>query len=300
MRDLQRGTLVLIPYGAARTQVAIIDKPHATRRGVVMVRTFKETSNSWSARTRAVEVSAVAELPEEDPRAVKAREAHAEPSDCECDDPDCSLPLGRCCVCGTPCTAGYGTELCAGCIPKVAQLYEAERRTDPHLDGPGWFIANGFEIQRCDSRGRFADDEEAAAHVLAQVAPPVSSPPAIARTPEQHLADIREAIAAALPSTEGLQADDAVAALIDRNTQLRFTQREDDRPPLAPLSSSDVGLVLQALREKASGDRAAASELEDHATRLKDQLERQAEHALQLADIIEDAAGVATVTVFRR
>lgn len=171
---------------------------------------------------------------------------------CDCDKPDCSLPPGRCAICGNPCDAcHYGTEICARCVRVVEAFYEVERRADPHPEGPGWFLANhcsdgSAHIERDDCQGRYPDDEAAAAAVVEQLASPVSNPP--------------ERAHALTPGTS------------------------------RPLSSSETGLVVGGLRDKARLDRVAAGAVDEPRTRAH--LEHQALQADALAHEIEAGSGL--------
>lgn len=107
---------------------------------------------------------------------------------CDCADPACELPTGRCFLCGSPSerangTAGDRIEFTIGtcCYRKVKKLHDRDPRLDenccrPDDDGfddvgcPGRAPFNGdgetyAEIQRCDECGRFESDDDAAAHV---------------------------------------------------------------------------------------------------------------------------------------
>jgi hypothetical protein len=100
---------------------------------------------------------------------------------CDCDNPACGLPRGRCAMCGSPCSASHcGTEVCPGCVCAVADFYEMERIGEP--DGPGWqlagFAEDGSAHIECDPRrALFPDDEAAGADVVGRIA----LPPAPAR-----------------------------------------------------------------------------------------------------------------------
>lgn len=95
---------------------------------------------------------------------------------CDCDDPACGLPRGRCAICGRPCGANhFGTEVCPGCVRAVAAFHELERAGHP--DGPGWRLAGvardgSAHIERDPSRVLFPDDEAAGADVVGRVALP--------------------------------------------------------------------------------------------------------------------------------
>lgn len=88
--------------------------------------------------------------------------------------------VGRCGLCGDL-TGGrcvFGYELCDTCIDDAEAAWTDDRRTtlrsmlasgyDPGAaddHAPGWGIFNDGEIQRYDEAGRFADDQDALAHV---------------------------------------------------------------------------------------------------------------------------------------
>lgn len=89
---------------------------------------------------------------------------------CPCDNPDCTLPAGRCYLCGNPVlhASTSGTEVCAACVGAVEAAYQAERL--PHaVTTPGWLVVeldDGVDcVQADDDMNRFENDEEAAEHV---------------------------------------------------------------------------------------------------------------------------------------
>lgn len=108
---------------------------------------------------------------------------------CDCEDPACGLPNGRCYLCGNPHAHCSGTAyseftVCPTCAPAVEALHAHETRLLPLLarvgfedrgiEGPAWAPFDGdddgaFCIQRDDSQDHFESDEAAAHYVAARL-----------------------------------------------------------------------------------------------------------------------------------
>ncbi len=116
---------------------------------------------------------------------------------CDCDNPKCELPIGRCFICGNPSEkanrsapifiARDGSRIVSEvhddrveftigscCFPRVLTLYEREWNALNRKSEPGWAPFNVAtdqdgrefaEIQRDDSSGLFESDQAAAWHV---------------------------------------------------------------------------------------------------------------------------------------
>jgi len=87
---------------------------------------------------------------------------------CTCSNPDCTLPPGRCFLCGVPTlhASTSGTEVCSPCADKVLEVYAAEQVSE--LTTPGWFLDTTDDepsIVADDDMNRFETDEDAAEHV---------------------------------------------------------------------------------------------------------------------------------------
>lgn len=214
---------------------------------------------------------------------------------CDCADPTCGLPSGRCAVCGNPCEADhYGTEVCAQCVPRIRALYEAARASEPDPDGPPWFYVDHEEhdgsayIVRNDSRALFEDDEAAAAHVVALIAPPTTEETPPMHDPEamhpETAERIRAALAAAFP---GIAPTVALARLLDEHAEARARQVS------RRLTVSDLARLRAVLLGAAQRDREGAEE--EGVPSVAAQLEHQADHAAALADEIDAASAVLIV-----
>lgn len=92
---------------------------------------------------------------------------------CECDNPACTLPDGRCTACNTPTEACTNTELCAACAEKAAAIYAADAAV-AGPDGAPWGLFNvradgSVEIQRDDESDVFEHDEDACCYVVERI-----------------------------------------------------------------------------------------------------------------------------------
>lgn len=87
---------------------------------------------------------------------------------CDCSNPDCSLPAGRCFLCELPVDDHHAYPICDDCLPVVQDI----RSRDPtymvceDVNCRGWAVFNGADLQSCDMCDTFSDDSEAAEHVL--------------------------------------------------------------------------------------------------------------------------------------
>ena len=208
---------------------------------------------------------------------------------CDCADPACGLPAGRCAVCGNPCEADSGTEVCPPCVARVRALYESACATDPHPEGPGWMLVEeetddgSAHIVRDDSRALFEDDEAAAAHVVALIAPPAEEP-SMSDPDVMHpetAERIRATLAAAFP---GIAPTVALARLLDGHTEA-CTRQASRR-----LTVSDLARLRAVLLGAAQRDRDGAEE--EGVPSVAAQLRHQADHAAALADEIDAATAV--------
>lgn len=102
---------------------------------------------------------------------------------CDCGNPECQLPPGRCLRCGQPCEAEHPFVVCGDCQPLLQELWKREAAAAPQdrCDGctgcPGWAPFNlasdgSVEVQRCDTCKVFDSDDAAAEHVQTHVAAP--------------------------------------------------------------------------------------------------------------------------------
>lgn len=214
---------------------------------------------------------------------------------CDCADPTCGLPSGRCAVCGNPCEADNGgTEVCPSCVTRIRALYESACATDPHPEGPGWMLIEeetddgSAHIVRDDGRALFEDDEAAAAHVVALIAPPTTEETPPMHDPEamhpETAERIRAALAAAFPN---IAPTVALARLLDEHAEAR-TRQVSRR-----LTVSDLARLRAVLLGAAQRDREGAEE--EGVPSVAAQLEHQADHAAALADEIDAASAVLIV-----
>ena len=107
-----------------------------------------------------------------------------QPKRCDCANPDCALPVGRCFLCKNPVDNDRTFAVCADCddAHQVRSAWTAdygneEARNDPNPDRecfcPGWLWMNedsdaSFNIERCDTCAVFRDDLEAAGAMVAR------------------------------------------------------------------------------------------------------------------------------------
>jgi uncharacterized Zn finger protein (UPF0148 family) len=78
---------------------------------------------------------------------------------------------GRCAACGTPCILHTGTEVCARCADLACRLWQLEV-------SPAWGLQidqDGSAHIRTTDRFSFAEDADAAEHVVDRIAPPFSA-----------------------------------------------------------------------------------------------------------------------------
>lgn len=146
---------------------------------------------------------------------------------CDCGNPDCTLPAGRCSLCAEPCLArGPGTEVCGRCIVSVRALYDVECQTlngvGPNPEGPGWFLVDECEdgsglIVRDDGQTVFEGDEDAAQHVVTKLTLKQLTPAVVSMLSLEEAEDIRAALEAAFPD---LSAKDAIAHLLSSYVEL--------------------------------------------------------------------------------
>jgi hypothetical protein len=177
------------------------------------------------------------------------------------------------------------TEVCDDCCPKVERLFDAERLMCPANETPGWFLANGCEIQRDDERNLFQSDGAAADHVAREIrSTGTRHPLGVA------VAVIRQHLAAAFPETEALSFEHAIARLLDEHARLTMLVRV--RPTQAaprPLLPLERQIVTAALGLKAEADREKAHTLDATSSMTPALLERWATIAEQLAETVDHA-----------
>lgn len=109
-------------------------------------------------------------------------------TECDCGDPRCALPRGRCFLCKCPVVNERVYAVCSECddAHEIRAAWgidygEEEARHDRHaLSGaerecfcPGWLWMNedddaSFNIERCDCCAAYCDDLEAAAAMVAR------------------------------------------------------------------------------------------------------------------------------------
>jgi len=88
---------------------------------------------------------------------------------CDCNNPDCALPPGRCALCEQPCADDRRSsepEVCEACADKARTLRGTLDAAYGNL-GPGWHVDDTGtpRLVRDDEAALFEDDDAAVAFV---------------------------------------------------------------------------------------------------------------------------------------